>query len=1071
MKTTTSQISHSSTFGRALAVLTAGVAFAASAAAQSTTGSFLGTVTGPDGAAIPAANVVVHNIGNGQTRTTTTNNSGDYEVPLLQPGNYEIAVDASGFGKTQKTGIALLVNQSSRIDFQLQISSVSESVTIEAAASLVDTSDSSVRQVVMEKQIVDLPLNGRSFRSLGLTVPGVADMSQNSNVASRGGGMNIVGAKDIQNNFLLDGFDNNDPTTGETLTFPTIDSIQEFGIVGANYGADTGFASGGIVTLVTKSGTQTLHGDLFEFIRNEDFNARNFFSAGVTPLKRNQFGGTIGGRVPKTANKLFYFGGYESTVEHAGIAQAATVATNPMRGGNFAGITPAITDPFNGNAPFAGGVIPANRQNQIGVDMLNKLFPAPNQPGNANNFTSNPSVPNNLQVGTGRMDYAWSEKNTFFGRYSSYWQTTDDTSTGPFQIIYNQLIKHNWNIGGEWTHVFGPRTVQEARFSFSKIDNEKWPKNQQNWDQILGIPGPTLGLNQPNEISGGPPIINLSNYSSMTTNSNDFIRLHFLYQYAYQFSHQIGNHSLRIGFELRHYRMDITNSANPQGTFTFTGAYSKNAIADLLLGVPATTANLIGPQINDEINWEQGIYIQDNWRATRKLSLNLGFRYEYQSPDTSSKDIMGGFVPSIGQAVQVGTNGLPRGFRNNYYKNFAPRLGFAYDLTGNGKTSIRGGYGIYYQALTHNVFQPSGFTSYPISKAGAFTNSALPATGFTAALQPALTMNNPFPAALASSTFSASGYDINYHGGRTQRWQIGVQRAVGRSGVAEVTYVGSSTTGEAHSYPLNQPLPVVVTSTTPSVQARRPFPTYSTINFTDGTGDARYKGLLTKYEQRLAGGLTLLGSYTFSKAEDNTDVTNQDPANRAADWGLANYDVRHRFVASAIYGVPFHNVFLKDWQLSTITTVATGNPLTPTMSFDNAGVGTTTPQRPNVTGSPNDNAPHTATLWFDPSVYSRPAAGTFGNAAPFSITGPGVTTVDISLKRTFRFTERLNVEIRAEGFNMANHANFNLPTATIAATAFDATGKYIGTPATSTTGRITQAKDPRVFQFGAKFHF
>ena len=1045
----------------------AGLAFAVSAFAQGTTGSFIGTVTGPTGASIPAANVVVHNTGNGQTRSTTSNNNGDYEAPLLPPGAYEISIEASGFAKSRKTGIALLVNQVSRVDFQLQITSVSETVTVEANVSLVDTSDSSVRQVVMEKQIVDLPLNGRNFRSLGLTVPGVADMSQGSNLASRGGGMNIVGAKDIQNNFLLDGFDNNDPTTGETLTFPTVDSIQEFGITGANYGADTGFASGGIVTLVTKSGTQTLHGDLFEFIRNDKLNARNFFAPNIPALKRNQFGGTVGGSVPHTAGKLFYFGGYESTVEHAGITAAATVATTGMRGGNFTGIR-AITDPFNGNAPFAGATIPPQRLNKIGFDMLNQLFPLPTTGTTTNNFVSSPSVPNNLQVGTGRMDYSWSEKNTFFGRYSSYWQTTDDTTTGPFQIIYNQLIKHNWNIGGEWTHVFGPRTVSEARFSFGKVDNEKWAKNQQNWDKILGIPGPTLGLDQPNQISGGPPIINLTGYSAMSTNGNQFIRLHYLYQYAYQVSHQIGNHSLRIGEEIRHYRMDITNSANPQGTFTFTGTYSGNAVSDLLLGVPATTQNLIGPQLNDEINWEQAAYVQDNWRATRKLSLNLGFRYEYQSPDTSSKDIMGGFVPSLGKAVQVGTNGLPRGFRNDYYKNFAPRLGFAYDVGGNGKTSIRGGYGIYYQALTHNVFQPSGFTSFPISKAGVFTNSALPAAGFTATAQPAVSLNNPFPAALASSTFSATGYDVNYHGGRTQRWQVGVQRSIGKKGVFEATYVGSTTENEVHAYALNQPKATVVTGTTPSVQARRPFNTYSTITFNDGTGAARYKGLLTKYEQRLAGGLQLLGSYTFSKTTSNNEVSNQDPDNRAADWGRTSFDTRHRFVASAIYALPFKNLLARDWQFATITTLAAGNPFTPTMGFDNAGTGTTNNQRPNLTGDPNAGV-HTPTLWFDPSLYSRPAAGTFGNAEPFSITGPGVKTVDVSLKRTFKFSERLNMEIRAEGFNMMNHANFNLPSAVFATTAFNAAGQYSGSP--GTTGRISQAKSPREYQFGAKFHF
>jgi hypothetical protein len=1011
--------------------------------AQTTNGSFQGTVTDPTAAAIPGATITIRNTGTGQIRTVLTNETGSYVANLLPPGTYEISASLPGFQQLQKTGIGLQVNQNSRIDFRLAVSNVQDTIAVQAEAPLVDTQDAAIRHVVDERQIVDLPLDGRSFRTLGLIAPGVADMAQNSNLASRGGGMVIVGAKDIQNNFLLDGFDNNDPTTGETMTFPTVDSIQEFAIEGANYGADVGFASGGIVTLVTRSGSSQYHGGLFEFVRNTSLNGRNFFALTPPPLHKNQFGGTFGGPVPKTT-RAFFFGGYEATIDHEGITQSGTVPTALMRQGNFSQLSTAVIDPLTGQQ-FPGNIIPANRINSIGSNIANLLIPAQVTGGLTNNYVSAPSVPNNLQVSSLRFDFSKSEKNSFFSRWSQYWQTTTDTSTGAFPVVYNQLIKHSYDIGAEWTHVFSPKTVQEFRVGYGHVDNEKWAQNQQNWDQILGIPGPTEGLNSPNIISGGPPAVTMTGYTGVSVNTNPFIRIHNLWQFAYQLSHTMNAHSVRYGSEFRHYRMNIIDDAGPQGQFTFNGQYSKNAIADLLLGYPSSTQNLLGPQVNDELSWQWAGYIQDDWKASQRFTLNFGLRYEYQAPDTSTGNVMGGFVPALGKAVQVGTNGLPEGFRNNYYKNFAPRFGFALDPTGSAKTSIRGGYGMYYESLTHNVFQPSGFTSYPISQSGVFTASTV---------TPNISLSNPFPASLAGSVFAASGYDPNYHGGRTHRWQIGLQRSIGANGVAEAEYVGSFTDGESHSYNLNQP---AIVPGVPFSQARRSYQGYSNITWNDASGEARYSALLSKYQQRMSKGLTLLASYTLARAKDNNGGNNQDPLNRRADWGRSSADVLHRFVASVIYASPFHSYALKDWQFSTITTLNTGAPVTAGISVDQAGVGSTS-QRPNQTCDPNENAPHTAQKWFDTSCFSLPAQYTFGNAPRGSITGPGYESVNITLSRVFKYRERASFELRAETFNALNHTNFKLPTASAQ-----------NSPATF--GNISSALDPREFQFGAKLHF
>jgi outer membrane receptor protein involved in Fe transport len=1014
------------------------IGIAVPVAAQSTTGSFQGTITDPSSAALPGATIVITNTATGLTRTTVTNQSGFYDASLLPPGTYNLTAELTGFQKVQQKDVTLAINQNKRVDFRLELSAVQESVQVSGQSPLVDTQDSSMRQVVGGEQIVALPLNGRNFRDLGLIVPGVQDMAQNSNLASRGGGINIVGAQDTQNNFLLDGFDNNDPTTGETLTYPTVDSVQEFTIMGASYGAGIGFANGGIVSLVTKSGSQSFHGDGWEFVRNDAFNQKNYFATAKAPLNRNQFGGTFGG--PATRH-IFFFGGYESTIDHQGVTQTATVPTLAMRRGDFSGL-PAIKDPATGQ-PFPNNQIPDFQINPIAQNILNQLYPKPTSAGASRNFVDSPVVPNNLQVGSARLDYTPTSANSYFVRYSQYWQTSIDTSPSPFTVAQTQTIKHNYNIGGEWTHVFGPQTVQEFRVGYGHVDNEKWPQNQQNWDTMLGITGGTTATTAPNNLSGGPPTISLSGYQGITPFTNPFIRIHKLWQVAYAITHNKDNHSLHFGGEYRHFRMDIVDDNNPQGSFTFTGRYTGNSVADLLLGYPSATANLIGPPVNDENSWQIASYVEDSWRYRPNLTLTMGLRYEYQTPDTSSTNLLGAFVPSLGKAVVVGTNGVPEGVRNEYYKNIGPRAGVVWDPTGNGRHTVRGNYGIYYESLIHNIFEPSGYISAPIAAQGQFNASAT---------APNISLSDPFPSALANGTLATSGVDAPYHGGRTQRWDIGTQVAVGDRGVVDVSYVGSYTNGLASAYNLNQPPPGPG-----GVQARRPFPAYTTITWTDGAGVARYKALQAKYEQRLSKGFTLLTSYTLSKTTDNTQdgVANQDPSNRAADDGLASYDRRHRLVISLSYGLPFENVWLRDWQVATISTFVSGPPITALLSVDNANIGATNNQRPNMSGDPNANAPHTPNQWFDTSVFTAPGSFTFGNEPRSSITGPGFQSVNATISRRLRFGAR-SLELRAEVFNLLNHDNFLLPVTNFNSVSF---------------GQVQAAQSPREFQFGVKVHF
>jgi outer membrane receptor protein involved in Fe transport len=1006
------------------------------ASAQTITGSIQGTVLDQSGAALPGATLTITNTETGATRSAVTNGSGNYNAALLPPGHYNVSASLEGFQTIQKTGLTLEVNQNARIDFALKLSSVEESVQVTAEAPLVDTADTSTKVVVDNKKIVGLPLNGRNFVDLGLTVPGVQPISQGSNVASRGGGMNIVGVPETANNYLLDGFDNNDPTTGEVQTFPSVDAIQEFTILGGSYPADVGFASGGVVSVVTKSGSSVFHGGGFEFLRNSKFDEKNYFATENPPLNRNQYGGNLGGPAPFA--HTFFFVAYEGTRNREGKTTTSLVPTAAMKSGDFSAAGTSIHDPLTGK-PFPGNVIPASRISPIGAAILQQLYPDPNSSGATRNYIISPTVADDLHVFDGRVDYQPSGRNSFFARYQMYWDTQENPGSAAFPLSFNSVNKHNQNIGVEWTHVYSPNVLQEARFSYGHVYNGIWPNDRNDWDSMLGITG-TLSENSKGFLDMGPPTIRMTGYASINPQSNPFLRIHHLWEGAYALTQNHGNHALKYGATYRKYSMELHDSNNPMGSFTFTGQYSGNAVADALLGYPAQTTNTLGPELTRELSWQTAVYAQDSWRATQRLTLNYGLRWEYQAPDVEPNNQWGTFVPSLGQNVQVGTNGVLPSIRTASYSDFAPRAGLAWDISGNGDGSrvLRGNYGIYYESLNHNIVY-SSFLAPPISFRGVFTGDRA---------QPTITLANPFPAALAAGVSSSQGLDPDYHGGRTQRWMADVQQAFGGSGMIDVAYVGSAATGMGVSYNLNQPTPGpgVVT-------ARRPYPNFSTITWTDPTGVAHYQALQAKFQERLIHGFSFLVAYTLSRATNN-DHTNQDPLNRAADDGPAPWDRTHVLVTSGTYNSPFESAAFKDWEIGLIWTLESGPPVTPTLSKDVANVGSFN-QRPNVSGDPNQG-PKTPDQWFNTDAFSIPAAYTYGNAGVGIIRGPGLSTVNLALSRGFSFGGSRALRLRVEAFNLFNRANFLLPNATADSPQF---------------GTIFQAGPARELQLGFKFLF
>ena len=997
-------------------VLVALLAAAAPLLAQ-TTGSVSGTIKDNSGAVVPGVSVTVENVETKATRTAVSGDSGTYQIALLPPGRYRVRAELQGF-RTEERDLTLVVSQNARFDFAMNLGSLEETITVQAAAPLVDTRDAAMGQVVDQTKIVELPLNGRNFRDLGLIAPGVQQQTQASGLASRGGGLYINGARIYDNNYLLDGFDNNDTTTGEILTFPSPDAIQEFKVLGASYGAEYGFASGGIISLISKSGGSSYRGNVFGFVRNDAMDARNYFATSVPKLDRRQGGGTIGG--PVWGGKTFFFGSYEKTNLTQGQPFTAAVPSDAQRGGNF-GSGAAVRDPLTG-LPFPGNVIPTTRFNARAVGML-PLFPQANNPGDpTRNYVSAPNLLDDLHVGSGRLDYNLSPSNQFTARYSIYWDT--QSNPGAVPAVVTAVRKQNQSVGATWTHVFGSNTVQEVRAGIGHVYNGMYRDDSTalDWGKELGIGG-TLQQAIPDRLGQGPPVLTLTGFSPINPNNNPFIRTHNLRQVSYVLAQTAGNHSVKAGGEVRTQQMALDDWRNPQGTFTFTGRYTGNAMGDFLLGFPSQTTTFTGLVFMEQVNWQTALFVQDEWRLSPRLTVNYGIRYEYQAPDREVENRWGTFDPTLGQSVQVGTNGVPETIRSAEKDNFAPRVGMVWDISGDGKRALRAGYGVYYTSFVHNI----AFSSYANTPLGA--NRVFAASATT----PNISLSDPFPSSFGTDTITTSGMEREFPQGKVHRWSLDLQQELGGGSMVSLGYVGSQSVDLTRQYNINQPV-----LGAGSIASRRPYPNLGDITWTDGTGRSNYNSLETKFQRRMQNGFDLLVAYTLSKAIDDGVVSDDagsgvlNSYNREAERGLSAWDRRHRFVTSGSYLSPFQNALARGWQLSAIFTLTSGSPFTPVMSFDVAGIGNLGNQRPNLAGDPGlSGDDRSVNRWFNTAAFVSPAAGTFGNAGRNILTGPGLNTLDTSVSRRFTFPKDVNVQVRLEMFNVLNQANFLLPNRTV----------------------------------------
>ena len=1098
-----------------------GLLHAATTEAQVTTGTITGTVRDPQGAAVPSAAVTITETNKGTSSTYTTAADGSFVAPFLIPGSYEVAIELTGFRKYVHRGVVLQVNQRARVDATLELGGMTEATEVVGLAPLTRTDSAEMGEVIEERAVRELPLNGRNFATLVYLAPGVTpgqvgeNLSGASTFNPRGASnFNALGSQANTNAWLIDGIDNNEYTFNTIIVMPSVESVREFKVLTGTFSAEFGRGAG-VVSVSTKSGQNEWHGTAFEYLRNEKFDAKNFFALPTSPkapLDRHQYGASLSG--PIIRNKTFFFFDYSGIKEERGQVFVNTVPTDAMKRGDFSdyrdrnGNLILIYDPLttapnpNGagfvRSPFPGNIIPANRLDQVGMNVAS-IYPSPNGPGAFDNYTStvNRSVRDNaFNV---RVDHRAGSRDSFFVRYSYDKYKLDAPQgqaacclptpaeadsrfdLGPFVagIQNTRLTTHGGVIN--WTHLFGPSVVNEVRIGYAKT-NPETRQSDYGHDSAtsLGINGiniseyttglPNLNIQDVTGISGGPAFLPVNPK-----------QIH--YQIEDTLSWVKGRHSLKTGYRY------ILRKPTP---FTHTNTRSSIAINRNLTNNPATNSQgsgfatlLLGYTTGGSrgflldfyefTNSEHSAFVQDDWKLSERLTVNAGLRYEVYVPDTESENRLPNYDVEGMRLVYAGEDGTTeRANKETRWGNFAPRLGVAWDVTGDARNVVRAGYGRSFFPVPHaagNLLDQN----VPDSISQNYSVETNPLVYTPDRVPP---LSNPFPAIVplkprTTAELNAAnplvfGHAFSNETPHMDTWQVSYERQITNTLMAEVAYVGSKGSNLIWVGNINEVQPG------PGSQASRrliqPLSNVATINYFDPSNSSSFNSLQVKLNQRFSHGLQYLASYTFGKSLDYAgspasgggavggpqSVTLFDQSR-----GPSGFDVRHRFVLSWVWALPFgkdHAIadsgflkpILENWQFSGIVTLSTGRPFT---VFLNTGVNNGAPSWPNRIGDGKLDEP-SPELWFDIADFVAPPPNTYGDSGRGILNAPGTQTLDVSLSRVFPIGSRFRLQFRADAFNLFNTPQFGFP------------NQNIGSP---TAGRITTTiADNRSMQFALK---
>jgi outer membrane receptor protein involved in Fe transport len=1064
------------------------ILFTGLAGAQTPSATLVGRVVDPTHAPIVGATIRVHNRDTNDVRTAQSQAEGEYTVASLPPGHYQVTIEHEGFKQLVQDHLILQVGQTARLDGQLQLGAVSQTVEVQATVPLLNTETGTRGDVIAPNEITEMPLNGRDFNDLAFMVAGV----QNAEQSAKGSPYVVNGARADASNVTIDGLNDFNPRDAGAQARPPLESLQEFKLQTSGYSAEYGRLAGGVVTMALKSGGNEPHFTLFEYFRNDKLDARNFFDAAKSKLRRNQFGGNATGpvRIPHLyngRNQTFFLVSWESYRSVAGSTNLGVVPSLLERQGDFSksldstGKLVLLKDPLaSGSCTatsaagcFPGNKIPSNRILSAAQQIMN-YFPLPNNL-DVNNERAYAISADNWDNLLFKVDQKIGAKDSAAVRVLDRWETSTNPFSGGTTGTFGSTTDNRQLLAGvSETRIFTPALINELRAGLTRTVNDELSAYAgTNWAAQFGIPGTTT-----DQTLEGFPKFSITGYETIGDSTSNPIRYTVNnFNFNDGLTWNKGRHTIRIGGDVLRVQYFQPTNSNFNGTFTFNAKMTNNGFADFLLGFPSSTSRKIGTVTNHIYSTNYGAYLQDDYKIHPNLTLNLGLRYEIQATPYEEAGQMTNYVPSIGKVIMAGTAtvpnlsatlagagltglvgvasdyGLPKSLVYTHYDNVAPRVGLAWRPWGNNRTVMRSGYGVFYTGSRLSALRTDLTGGFPYSISQSFTNSSSNPTQVTLA--------NPFPAALAkiSGVTGANGWEVNPPSPYLESWNFTIEREIARGVAVEAGYTGSKGTHLGRKYDINQEL------RTPAA-TNRPYAGYGDIEYYSFGGNSSYEAGTLTLRKRFEHGLFWRVNYSYGKSIDRNSGLNyagdggyqgaQDSRNLNLERGRSDFDMRHVFSMNFAYLLPFRsNWLVRGWQLAGTGTAHSGQPFTPQLSGPSIDLAQATRPDRIASGALANPSPNT---WFDLTAFPivPDSAYRYGTSGRNILDGPGAINLNLALSRQFHFGERGKVQLRWESFNLTNHSNFQLPADTLDKT---------------NAGTITKANASRNMQLGLRCEF